>query len=145
MLFRSGGSSEDSARSAARRGLGLQLPGLFAGAGFFRNLADIYRREFQAGRLGNGARRIGYTAHCHVGTDGDAARRDWEKYHIGYLNWVGDIAEAGGGPRGPRPSFERNVMDPEHHTALCGTPDEVTVRLERWRHTLGGQIGRAHV
>jgi alkanesulfonate monooxygenase SsuD/methylene tetrahydromethanopterin reductase-like flavin-dependent oxidoreductase (luciferase family) len=132
-----GGSSPESASAAASRGLPFQLPGVFAGAAFFKPLADAYRAEFTAGALGPAARQVGYTAHCHVAADGDAARAFWEPYHIGYLHWVNAIVEAGG-LRGPKPSFARNVLDPAHHTALCGSPDEIAGRILRWRDTLGG-------
>ena len=138
LVWIGGGSSEDSALSAASRGLPLQLPGVFAGAAFFRKLADTYRSNFKPGPHGPSAQRIGYTAHCHVGLNGDDARRVWWPYHEGYFHWVNDIAAAGGGPRGPTPSLERNVLDPDHHTALCGSPDEVYSRIARWRDTLGG-------
>lgn len=138
MVWVGGGSSEDSARSAASRGLGFQLPGVFAGAAFFRGFADVYRAEFKPGALGPAARRVGFTAHCHVGPDGERARQAWEPYHVGYIDWVNDIAAAGGGPRGPTPTMARNVLDPGHHTALCGSPDEVAERIARWRDALGG-------
>ena len=137
MVWVGGGSSEDSARSAASRGLGFQLPGVFAGAAFFRNFADIYRSAFKPGPLGPHARRIGFTAHCHVGVDTASTRTFWEPYHMGYIKWVSDVSVAGGGPPFTG-SMERNVIDPEHHTALCGSPEEVTARITRWRDALGG-------
>jgi alkanesulfonate monooxygenase SsuD/methylene tetrahydromethanopterin reductase-like flavin-dependent oxidoreductase (luciferase family) len=133
-----GGSSQDSARSAAFRGLAFQVPGVFAGAGFFRGLVDLYRAEFLPGRLGADAKKVGFTAHVYVGRDGAVAKRFWEPYHIGYLNWVHRIAAEGGMPAGPPPSFARNVLDPKHHTALCGDPDEVADRIAAWRDALGG-------
>jgi alkanesulfonate monooxygenase SsuD/methylene tetrahydromethanopterin reductase-like flavin-dependent oxidoreductase (luciferase family) len=134
-----GGSSPESAESAARRGLGFQIPGVFAGAPFFRPLADLYRETFRAGRLGAGAKGVGFTAHCFVDRDGPAARKVWEPVHVGYLDWVNRAAAPPGGPPvGPTPNFARATGDVKTRTALCGSPAELIAQIGEWRDALGG-------
>jgi alkanesulfonate monooxygenase SsuD/methylene tetrahydromethanopterin reductase-like flavin-dependent oxidoreductase (luciferase family) len=139
MIWIGGGSSPDSAQSAARRGLGFQMPGVFTGAPFFRPLADLYRAEFRAGALGAGARGVGFTAHCFVGEDTARARAFWAPVHTGYLDWVSRIAAPPGVARvGPEPDFARATGDMKTRTALCGSPRDVIAMIEEWRETLGG-------
>jgi alkanesulfonate monooxygenase SsuD/methylene tetrahydromethanopterin reductase-like flavin-dependent oxidoreductase (luciferase family) len=138
MIDIGGGSSMESAAAAASRGLGFQLPGVFAGARAFRPLAEAYREAFTPGPLGPRARRIGFTAHCYVDADTERARREWAPIHIGYLNWVNAIAAQGASRPAPAPGFERLAIDPENHTALCGDPKEVAGRILAWRETLAG-------
>ena len=97
-----GGSSTDSSDMAARLGLPLQLPGVFAGAGAFAGLAEHYRRAWNA--IGHaGAPRVGFTAHCFVGDDGATARDYWAPWHLGYQRWVWDSDLRPVRPRGPAP------------------------------------------
>jgi alkanesulfonate monooxygenase SsuD/methylene tetrahydromethanopterin reductase-like flavin-dependent oxidoreductase (luciferase family) len=138
MIDVGGGSSPESAAAAASRGLGFQMPGVFAGAGFFRPLADAYRAAFKPGPLGPGAKRVGYTAHCYIGPDTQSARDEWRPYHLGYLTWVNEVARVGAGRAHLAPDFDRAAIDPVHHTALCGDPAEVARRLLIWAETLGG-------
>jgi len=134
-----GGSSPESAQSAARRGLGFQMPGVFTGAPFFRPLADLYRAEFAAGPLGAGAKGVGFTAHCYVAEEGARARDYWAPYHVGYLDWVGRIAAPPGVERvGPEADFARATGDLKTRTALCGSPAEIIDMIGEWRETLGG-------
>lgn len=138
MILVGGGSSPESALSAASRGLGFQIPGVFAGAPFFRPLADLYRSAFRAGALGDAARVVGFTAHCYVETDGAAARARWAPVHLGYLNWVRAVAHPGGEVAGPAPDFARATGGVSTRTALCGSPSEVIEQIEEWREALGG-------
>ena len=134
-----GGSSLESAEAAARLGLPLQLPGVFAGAGAFVKLADHYRRCWEdAGH--DGPARIGYTAHCYVGDDTAAARDHWAPWHLGYLHWVWELICAQSGGSGPPPISDREAAfeDPVRSPALCGDADEVAERITRWNETLGG-------
>ncbi len=129
-----GGSSEDSVRCAASRGLDLQLPGVFAAAPAFTPLARLYRELCPTGR-------IGFTAHVFVRQDGEQARRVWEPYHLGYLDWVwGMIHDGARGamPKPPPATAARAYLDPVLSPALCGNPDEVAKRLIAWDEALGG-------
>jgi alkanesulfonate monooxygenase SsuD/methylene tetrahydromethanopterin reductase-like flavin-dependent oxidoreductase (luciferase family) len=138
MIWVGGGSSTDSAQSAARRGLGFQFPGVFAGAPFFRPLADLYRAEFTPGPLGASAQGIGFTAHCYIRENGAAARRTWEPVHVGYHQWVRQLANPHGAPIGPEPVFEKIIGGVKTRTALCGSPEEIVDQIEEWRDALGG-------
>ncbi len=135
-----GGSSHDSADFAARHGLGLQLPGVFAPPPAFRPVAEQYRAQWRAAGW-QGPPKLGYTAHIHVGPDSDAARREWAPYHLGYLGWVRKMIVDGGKGAIPAPQpadAERTFGDPRTSISLCGSPNEVAERLAAWRETLGG-------
>jgi alkanesulfonate monooxygenase SsuD/methylene tetrahydromethanopterin reductase-like flavin-dependent oxidoreductase (luciferase family) len=107
LIWIGGGSTPDSAMSAAKRGLAFQAPGVFAGAPFFRDSMDLYRAHFTPGKWGLAARQVGFTAHCFVGADTERARAYWAPYYLGYLNWVTDVAAGGHGKRTLQPSFEK--------------------------------------
>lgn len=135
-----GGSSLDSAAYAAKHGLGLQLPGVFAPPQAFRAVADHYRAAFHIG-VWEQTPRIGYTAHVHVGADGPAARRDWEAYHLAYLDWAWRMISDGSKgaiPAAPPRKADKTLIDPATAVSLCGSPNEVAERLAAWRETLGG-------
>lgn len=134
-----GGSSLDSAALAASLGLPLQLPGVFAGAAAFTRLADHYRALWDDAGQAN-APRVGYTAHCLVGADGDAAREEWAPWHLGYLTWVWELICAQSGHAGPPPVKDRHAAyeDPVASPALCGDAEEVADRVIAWHGTLGG-------
>ena len=57
---------------------------------------------------GSRAPRIGYTAHCLVGADGDAAREEWAPWHLGYLTWW-ELICAQSGHAGPPPVKDRHA------------------------------------
>ncbi|MEE4300399.1 MAG: LLM class flavin-dependent oxidoreductase [Pseudomonadales bacterium] len=134
-----GGSSTDSADMAARLGLPLQLPGVFAGADAFAGLAEHYRRAWSAAAHA-GAPRIGFTAHCFVGPDGDAARDYWAPWHLGYQRWVWALICAQSGREGPPPIADRHAAfeDAKRSPALCGDPEEVAGRIVAWHGVLKG-------
>jgi alkanesulfonate monooxygenase SsuD/methylene tetrahydromethanopterin reductase-like flavin-dependent oxidoreductase (luciferase family) len=138
-IWLGGGSSTDSAEMAARLGLPLQLPGVFAGAGAFAGLAEHYRRAWSA--AGHpGVPRVGFTTHCHVGDDGAAARDYWAPWHLGYQRWVWELICAQSGHEGPPPIADRRAAfeDPERSPALCGDPIEVAERIVAWHGVLNG-------
>ena len=128
------GSGEASVRAVAARKLDLQLPGVFAGAPRFAELARLYRTLHPEGR-------IGFTAHVHVQTDGAKAKAFWAPYHLNYLAWVNAIiadGARGAMPERPAPTAEGAFLDPVNSPALCGDPSEVADRILAWNETLGG-------
>jgi alkanesulfonate monooxygenase SsuD/methylene tetrahydromethanopterin reductase-like flavin-dependent oxidoreductase (luciferase family) len=138
LLWMGSGSSMDSIEFAARNGFALQLPGVFAGAPFFKDMSAAYRERFVPGPQGETARRIGFTAHIHVRPDGAEARAFWEPYHIGYLDWVwGEIGKHTG-MKMPLASPATAYGDAVSSPALCGSPHEIAERILRWNETLGG-------
>ncbi len=129
----------DSIEFAARHGFALQLPGVFAGAPFFRTWPQPIGSGSCRAHTAKPARRIGFSPpHCHVRQDGAAARAFWEPYHIGYLDWVwGEIGKHTGmtmPPANPAAAYG----DPINSPALCGSPHEIAERILRWNETLGG-------
>ena len=128
------GSGEASVRAVADRKLDLQLPGVFAAAPAFAELAKLYRELHPEGR-------IGFTAHVYLDDDGARAKADWAPYHIAYLNWVNGIIVGGSNgliPERPAPTPERAYLHPEKSPALCGSPSEVADRILAWNEVLGG-------
>lgn len=122
-----GGSSRDSVLLAARLGLPLMLPSVFAAPEAFKPAADTYRAAWaEAGHPGPA--RVGAIAHCHVGVTGEAAKAFFEPHYRQYWLWVQDLVAAYT-PHAPRMGFDYEAM--LAGPAICGSPAEVVARIGR--------------
>jgi alkanesulfonate monooxygenase SsuD/methylene tetrahydromethanopterin reductase-like flavin-dependent oxidoreductase (luciferase family) len=127
-----GGSSKASAELAGRLGLGLLLPSVLAPPEAFLAQVEHYREHFRPAPGGPPAPTVGACSHVHVGPDAASARARWEPYHMGYLDWLGDVVRWGGGTPRPAP-YEAMLAGP----SICGGPTEVADRLAAMRDTVG--------
>lgn len=127
-----GGTSAATPALAARHGLPLMLPSVFAGPELFLPVVDAYRQAWaEAGHPGPA--RIGAVAHCHVGATSAAARSDFEPHYRQYWSWVqGLITEYTPRARSLPFDFETLLAGP----AVCGSPAEVVDRIRHWQAVL---------
>ncbi len=128
-----GGTSRESVLLAARLGLPLMLPSVFAAPAVFKPMADTYR-EAWAGFGHPGAPRVGAIAHCHVAATGEAARSFFEPHYRQYWLWVQDLVAAYT-PHAPRIGFDYQSM--LAGPAVCGSPAEVIDRIRSIGEVLG--------
>ena len=134
-LWVGGGTTVESADLAARLGLGLMLPSVLAPPEQFRPAVAHYREHFQPRSGSSSVPQVGACSHVHVAATSAEARRRWEPYHMGYLDWLADLVAWGGLRRTARPraSFEQMLAGP----SICGSPDEVTDRVVTIRDEVG--------
>jgi alkanesulfonate monooxygenase SsuD/methylene tetrahydromethanopterin reductase-like flavin-dependent oxidoreductase (luciferase family) len=140
-LWIGGGSSNDSIDLAARLGLRLMLPSVFAPPEAFAPYVERYRERYLAAGHDPSGLSVGACSHVHVARDSQTARARWAPYHMHYIRWVmGDLlpwagvnlGREGVGPA-PIPEFERLIEGP----SLCGSPAEVIDRICTARDKLG--------
>ena len=130
-----GGTTLESAGLAARLGLGLMLPSVLAAPERFLPAVEHYRESFQPRPGALLEPQVGACSHVHVAATSEQARRRWEPYHVGYLDWLADLVAWGGLRREapPRQTFDQMLAGP----SICGSPDEVTDRLLSVRDRVG--------
>ncbi len=137
-----GGTSFESVDLAARLGLRLMLPSVFAPPEAFAPHVDRYRERYLAAGHDPGRMRVGACSHVHVARDSQTARKRWEPHHMHYLRWVMQEllpwAGANVAPEGETrpafvPEFERLIRGP----SICGSPAEVADRIAGARDRLG--------
>ncbi|MGI9596965.1 MAG: LLM class flavin-dependent oxidoreductase [Acidimicrobiales bacterium] len=121
-----GAGSKESAALAAEIGGWLMLPTVFGVPEMFRPLVDQYlQRWSELGRPEQEA-KVGACSHTFVGTDGVER---WEPYYRSYWDFVGTLVSSDFW----RPfDFDKLRAGP----AICGSPEEVTDRIGRWREAL---------
>ena len=127
-----GGTSAETPQFAARHGLPLMLPSVFAGPEMFVPIVEAYRAAWEeAGHTGPA--RIGAVAHCHVGATPAAARAGFEPHYEQYWSWVQDLI-ADYTPHARRLPFDFDAM--LVGPAVCGSAAEVVDRIGHWRAVL---------
>jgi alkanesulfonate monooxygenase SsuD/methylene tetrahydromethanopterin reductase-like flavin-dependent oxidoreductase (luciferase family) len=128
-----GGSSRDTLALAARLGLPLMLPSVFAPPEDFVPAAEFYREAWaEAGHAG--APQVGAVCHCHVGPTTQQARATFEPHYRQYWGWVQDLVQAYT-PNAPRMDFDFETM--LVGPAVCGSPAQVVERIGEWDALLG--------
>lgn len=127
-----GGSSRDTVALAARHGLPLMLPSVFAPPEAFVPVAEAYRAAWaEAGHAGRA--RVGSISHCHVGATSEAAHRSFEPHYRQYWGWVQDLVRAytPGAPAIPF-DYDNLLAGP----AICGSAEQVIDRIGQWHDLL---------
>jgi alkanesulfonate monooxygenase SsuD/methylene tetrahydromethanopterin reductase-like flavin-dependent oxidoreductase (luciferase family) len=137
-----GGRSEVSLRLAAKHGVPIQFPGVLRPGTFFKDLAIRYRELWvEAGHAPENC-RIAHCSHLFVRNDGAQARKEFEPYHVGYLQWVFQTIHERGDfvldPNAKAPDRYQAYEDPVNSPSLCGTPEEAVDRILEWNELLGG-------
>jgi len=131
-----GGSSHASVELAARLGLPLMLPSVFAKAEAFLPLVDHYRQRFIDAGHDRSAMRVGACNHVHVGVTSQLARSEWQPYYANYFHFVDRLWAR-------RDLIDRRVQMIFDYTALldgpaiCGSPAEVADRILAMQEVLG--------
>ncbi len=128
-----GGSSKETPLLAARLGLPLMLPSVFAPPDAFAPFATMFRDAWAEG--GNpGVPLVGACAHCHVGATSQQARATFEPHYRQYWEWVQDLVAAYT-PHARRLGFDYDEM--LAGPAICGSVEEVVDRIGHWQEVLG--------
>lgn len=137
-----GGRSDASVRLAAKHGLPLQFPGVLRPGTFFEDLAKLYRELWLEEGHDPADCGVAHCSHIFVRPDGDAARDQFEPYHVGYLEWVFETIHQRGDfvldPSAKAPNRYQAYEDPINAPTLCGTPGEAVDRILGWNDLLGG-------
>ncbi len=128
-----GGSSRDTPALAARLGLPLMLPSVFAPPEQFVPAAEAYRAAWDAAGH-DGPARVGAICHCHVAPTTQQARTVFEPHYRQYWGWVQDLVAAYT-PNAPRMAFDFDTM--LNGPAICGSAQQVIDRVGEWQAMLG--------
>lgn len=128
-----GGASKETPLLAARLGLPLMLPSVFAAPDAFAQFAQVFRDAWQeAGHPGTPL--VGACAHCHVAPTSQQARATFEPHYRQYWAWVQELVLAYTPRARPLPfDFDEMLTGP----AICGSPAEVIDRIGHWKDVLG--------
>jgi len=135
-----GGSSQESAELAARRGLGLMLPSAFGNPEVFMPVVDFYLERFAAHGHDGIEPRIGCCWHVSVGPEGPATRARWEPRYGRYHQWMNELL------RQVNPQLP-NFLKPFDYDwllskgpAIAGSPAEVVDRVGSMGEMLGADL-----
>ncbi len=132
-MWLGGGLNHETPLMAARLGLPLMLPSVFAPPETFAPLVEAYTEAYrQAGHAD--PPRIGAIAHCHVGATTRAARANFQPYYTQYWNWVQELIVAYT-PQARTLPFDYDAM--LAGPAVCGSSAEVVDRVGQWKAILG--------
>jgi alkanesulfonate monooxygenase SsuD/methylene tetrahydromethanopterin reductase-like flavin-dependent oxidoreductase (luciferase family) len=124
------GTSEESVRWAAALGMPLMLPSIFRRAEVWRDMVALYRELMAASGKADRA-VVGACSYIHVARDSRTARERWRPYLTGYVDWANGL-------RGVTATaeYEKLIDGP----ALCGSPAEVTERMQSLDEALSPDI-----
>ncbi len=120
-----GGSSTKSVDFAARLGLPLMLPSVFAPPAAFAPLAQRYREQWElAGHPGRPV--VGACCHAHVAPQSQQARERFLVWYKHYWEWVQDLVRSYTPDAGALAfDYEQLIGGP----AVVGSPAEVVDRI----------------
>lgn len=124
-----GGRSDHGVRLAARFGLPLMLPGIFAPPEDFAPMAQLYRELWREHGHDPALAQVGVVAHCHVRDDLADVGAFWQPYNTGYIAWAFELAN--GRKANRLPEFSPDGP------ALYGNSAEVAARIARIDRALG--------
>lgn len=123
-----GGTSYESVELAARLGVNLMLPSVFAPPAAFVKLVSFYREKLAEYGHDVASRRVGACSHCHVGPTTQGARSRWEPHYRTYIEWAhGLFASSPDYARRVKPTFEYDQL--LSGPAICGSPAQVAERM----------------
>jgi len=128
-----GGTTRETPELAARHGLPLMLPSVFAAPEFFVPVVEAYRAAWSE-HGHTGPPQVGAVCHCHVGSTTAEARRVFEPHYRAYWDWVQDLI-ADYTPHARRIPFDFDGL--LAGPAVCGSAAEVVERIGHWRTVLG--------
>ena len=136
-LWVGGGSSNESADTAAQLGAGLMLPGVFGRPEMFVPIVARYREQWEVHGHDQAGCRVGTIAHTNVGFDGAATRATMEERMAVYMGWVKDLVAISSPRWGTDfvPPFDFAKLTTVGPT-ICGSVDEVTDRICSFRDLL---------
>ncbi len=130
-----GGGSQASVELAARLGLPLMLPSVFAPPEAFVAVVEHYRERWEAHGHARPA-EVGACCHCHVAPTTAAAQERFGVWYRHYWEFVQDLV-AEFTPDAPRLPFDQITLLDGRGPAICGSPAEVVDRIGHWRELFG--------
>jgi alkanesulfonate monooxygenase SsuD/methylene tetrahydromethanopterin reductase-like flavin-dependent oxidoreductase (luciferase family) len=132
-----GGTSEASVDLAARLGLPLMLPSVFAKPERFAPMAERYRERYTAAGHDPAGMRVGGCNHCHVARTTQEARQRWRPYYRAYYDLGQRALAQSAGLWSGRTIAPFDFDGATRGAGICGSPAEVTDRILAIRDLLG--------
>ena len=126
-VWMGGGRSEHTLQLAARFGLPLVVPGIFAPPRAFVPMVARFRDLWRCAGRDPADLRLGLVAHCHVRDDIEDVHAFWAPYRNQYQSWISRMIYGAERPQPPTPD------GPDFY----GSPAQVASRIDEARTLLG--------